>query len=79
MEKINYVSDNYVATKEKENDNNGFSSTLTEIPQELITMDRRNPFRETNGQEDKIRAATVLLFALKIAVVLQLIKASGSR
>lgn len=82
MEKINYVSYNYVATKEKENDNNGFSSTLTEIPQELITMDQRNPFRETNDNqiaEDKIRAATLLLFMLKSALVAALTAAAGSR
>lgn len=46
---------------------------FTDCPDELISMDHRNPFRDKDynheRQEDNIKAATVLVFLLKATLV----------
>lgn len=82
MKKINQVLDNHVEFTENMSNISSFSRTSTDIPNELIAMAQRNPFREPNNSqerlEDNIKFATVLLFVLKAAMVAMIRGGSSS-
>jgi len=57
---------------------------VIDVLDELVFMDRRNPFREEDNNnyeigEDNVRAATVLVFMLKAALVAMLTAAKSSQ
>ena len=82
MKKINQVLENSVVVTENRSNISSFSSTSTGIPNKLIAIAQRNPFREPNDSqerlEDNIKSATVLVFILKAALVAMLTGASAS-
>lgn len=55
---------------------------FTDCPDELISMDHRNPFRDKDDnherEEDNVKAATVIVFMLKSSLVAMLTAAKGS-